>query len=162
MKMVLWCFIDPINGKSWNDTSSDVTQTLERGPYFARKLREWTRAYIEDRSIPENQYGTWAESLVDNENLRQELNMYLQSIGKYVTAIHLVQYMVHDDMKTHWKLKWDGISHAMAVWWMGKFSYRWTFQPSGQFVNSHEREDIVNYQQNIFLPAMAEYNAKIR
>jgi hypothetical protein len=96
---------------------------------------------------------------VDNE---QELNMYLQSIGKYVTAIHLVQYMAHDNVKTCWKLKWDGISHVMAVWWMGKLSYRWTFQPSSQFVDGHEREDIVNYRQNVFLPAMVEYDAKIR
>jgi hypothetical protein len=30
--------------------------------------------------------------------------------------------------------------------------YRWTKTPSGQYVDGHEREDIVTYCQNVFIP----------
>ncbi|KAF8156728.1 hypothetical protein B0H34DRAFT_658000, partial [Crassisporium funariophilum] len=63
----------------------------------------------------------------------------------YVIASHLVQYMAQEDVRTRWKLKRDTISLATAKRWMGKLGYRWTFQPSGQFVNGHERTDVVNY-----------------
>jgi hypothetical protein len=45
---------------------------------------------------------------------------------------------------------------------MHKLGYRWTFQPGGQYVDGHERADVVNYRQNVFLPAMAEVESKIR
>ena len=33
--------------------------------------------------------------------------------------------------------------------------YRWTKNPHGQFVDGHEREDVVAYRQLIFLPFWA-------
>jgi hypothetical protein len=39
--------------------------------------------------------------------------------------------------------------------------YRWTKQPSGQFVDGHEREDVVGYRQNTFLPVMAELESRL-
>jgi hypothetical protein len=106
MKSLLWVFVDPLNGKSWIDASLHVAHTVGRGQHFARKLREWTRSYISDRtSLPVNIYGTWSESLLDHEDLQQELIMHLQSIGKYVTADHLMQYMARADVKKRWEDK---------------------------------------------------------
>ncbi|KDQ22209.1 hypothetical protein PLEOSDRAFT_36105 [Pleurotus ostreatus PC15] len=45
------------------------------------------------------------------------------------------------------------ISEVTAQHWMKKMGYRWTLHPSGQFVDGHERVDVVHYRQNIFLPA---------
>ncbi|KAF8156692.1 hypothetical protein B0H34DRAFT_847462 [Crassisporium funariophilum] len=159
MKMLLWCYIDPIHNRSFSAAALHVAQTQTRGIYWAKKLVEWTRAYIEDRILPENLYGTWSESLIDHEDLRQELSIYLQSQGKYITAGHLVQYMAREDVKTRWKRK-EGISISTAKRWMEKLGYRWTIQPSGQYVDGHEREDVVHYRQHVFLPAMAEYEAR--
>ncbi|KAF8158145.1 hypothetical protein B0H34DRAFT_674612 [Crassisporium funariophilum] len=161
MKMLLWCYIDPAHKRSFAGAALHVAKTETRGPYWARKLTEWIRAYIEDGTLPENLYGTWSESLIVHEDLRQELSIYLQSQGKYVTADHLVQYMAREDVKTRWKRK-EGISLPTAKRWMEKLGYRWTVQPSGQYVDGHEREDVVHYRQHVFLPAMAEYEARAR
>jgi hypothetical protein len=40
--------------------------------------------------------------------------------------------------------------------------YRWTKAPAGQYVDGHEREDVVEYQQNVFLPTMASFELKLR
>jgi hypothetical protein len=35
--------------------------------------------------------------------------------------------------------------------------YRWTLNPKGQYVDGHERADIVAYRDGVFLPAIAEF-----
>ncbi|KAI0672728.1 hypothetical protein C8Q78DRAFT_1077067 [Trametes maxima] len=54
------------------------------------------------------------------------------------------------------------ISLSTAQRWMHALDYRWTKTPSGQFVDGHEREDVVKYRQEQFLPAMAEYDLRAR
>jgi len=39
----------------------------------------------------------------------------------------------------------------MATWWMKKLGYRWTTIPGSQYVDGHERKDIVDYRQKTFL-----------
>ncbi|KAH8084939.1 hypothetical protein BXZ70DRAFT_877330, partial [Cristinia sonorae] len=45
---------------------------------------------------------------------------------------------------------------STAQRWMQSLDYRWTKDPSGQFVDGHECTDIVEYRQNKFLPQFAE------
>ncbi|KAE9399452.1 hypothetical protein BT96DRAFT_957247 [Gymnopus androsaceus JB14] len=55
--------------------------------YCARVLRCMAQQYILDRSLlPENPYGNWNESLLVNEDLCQELGLYLQELGTLVMA----------------------------------------------------------------------------
>jgi hypothetical protein len=43
---------------------------------------------------------------------------------------------------------------------MKKLNYCWTYDPKGQYVDGHEREDVVAYRQNIFLPRWANIKAQ--
>jgi len=45
---------------------------------------------------------------------------------------------------------------------MKKLDYRWTRNPKGQFVDGHERDDVVTYRQGVFLPAWANVKARTR
>ena len=117
MKSCLWIYVDPTGAESWIAASQHAAHAAQRGPYFARKLREWVRTYIDDCTIPENQYGTWNESILDHEDLAQELKMHLQSIGKYVTANDIVCYLNEADVQQCWKIK-KTISLSMAQRWM--------------------------------------------
>ena len=40
--------------------------------------------------------------------------------------------------------------------------YRWTTEPRGQFVDGHEREDVVTYRQEVFLPAWEKLELTLR
>ena len=35
--------------------------------------------------------------------------------------------------------------------------YRWAYDPKGQYVDGHERADVVAFRNKIFLPAMEEF-----
>jgi hypothetical protein len=45
---------------------------------------------------------------------------------------------------------------------MKKLGYRWTKDPKGQYVDGHERQDVVHYRQNIFLPAWIRYQPRMQ
>ena len=163
MEAFLWAYVDPEHGKEWIDASLHTAQTFQKGPHMARKLREWSRLYINDRKqIPANPYGSWNTSLLfRHEDLSTEIKMHLQSIGKYIRAQDIVDYLDRPKVKARLKLK-KTISLATAQRWMHEMGYRWTKQPSGQFVDGHEREDVVAYRQNTFLPKMADLEPRMR
>jgi hypothetical protein len=40
--------------------------------------------------------------------------------------------------------------------------YRWTKNPQGQFVDGHERDNVVSYRNNVFIPAIKRFEASER
>ena len=137
----------------WVKTSRYIAETKGRGPYYGKVLRRWIHAFIADpTSLPTNDWGSGNVSRLDTEDgLREELRTHLQSIGKYVKAEDLVKYLGRHDTKTKYGAT-ISISIATARRWMVKLNYLWTDTPSGQYVDGHERPDVVEYRQNVFLP----------
>jgi hypothetical protein len=97
----------PIGGRDadsprWIAASLEAANAAQRGPWFARKLREWARAFILDREdIPRNRYGTWNKerSILEQEDVAEEIALHLQSMGKYVKALDIVHYIDQPEVK---------------------------------------------------------------
>ena len=53
------------------------------------------------------------------------------------------------------------ISLRTAQTWMKKMGYRWAYDPKGQYVDGHERADIVAFRNRVFLPAMEEFQDRM-
>jgi hypothetical protein len=93
------------------------------GEWTACQLHQWIKAYIQDReALPWNDYGSSNGSLLDSEDLQQELFTHLQGIRKYVSAMDIADYMDRDDVKKTYGLK-KGISLATARQWMHRLDY---------------------------------------
>jgi hypothetical protein len=104
MKLLLWRYIDSDDG--WIASSLQVAHAAERGPWLAKQLRIWCRDYISDRDcLPINVYGRWNVSLLEDEDLAQEIHMHLQGIGKYIKAMDIVRFLDTPEMKARLKLK---------------------------------------------------------
>jgi hypothetical protein len=160
MKMFLWRYVDSPDG--WIASSLHVAHAAERGPCLAKRLREWTRAYIKDpECLPFNVYGRWNISLLEDEDLANEISLHLQGIGKWIKAMDIVHFLDTPEMKLRFKLK-KTISLATAQRWMRVMDYRWTKTPNGQFVDGHERDDVVEYRQLIFLPIWEGFEPSMR
>jgi hypothetical protein len=164
MKQSMWMYINPDSGftRRWIATSVKTANNLEKGPAHAKKVREWTWAFIDDREdLPVNPYGAWSESVIDKHpEIPQELHAHLQSIGKFVKAMDLVDFMDTPKMRLCNGLKKRlDISTAQRRMW--KLDYRWTYSElKGQYVDGHEREDVVKYQNEVFLPRWANVKAR--
>jgi len=145
MQHFLWAYINPEScfHNKWMAASLDMACALERGVWFAWHLREWSCTFIEEaENLPFNVYSTWNKSHLDDKDLKQEILTHLQSIGKYIAAISIVRYMARPDVQKRYKMK-RGISEGTARNWLSWMGYCWTLEPSGQYVDGHEHEDVV-------------------
>jgi hypothetical protein len=165
VRMLLWTFIDrtksPVaQGKpcspQWMSASLATAHAHERGVYYARQLHSWAKAFILDRDdLPFDLFGTSKLSRIDNDELAAELHTHLQSIGKYVKAANLVQYLSDSLVQKRFGMK-STISLATAKRWMHTLGYRWLRDHRGQYVDGHEHADVIGYRQGVFIPAMSK------
>jgi hypothetical protein len=113
MRMFLWTFCDKestVHGHDsikWTAASLKTARNYERGPYFARKLRQMTHTFISDREeLPRNLH-KGSKSALDDEDLAQEIHLHLQSIGKYIKAADIVHFLNTPEMLARLKRKKD-------------------------------------------------------
>lgn len=149
-------------GSTWKAASEQTAHALGKGDYLARNLRKWGHAFIINREdIPTNQIGQGNESMLKDEALVQDIKSPLKLLGKYATAMDVVRFLDTPEMKRRLDRQ-TSIHLTTAQLWMSKMGYRWANIPKGQYVDGHEREDVVSYQQNKFLPKLAEFEANAR
>ena len=161
MKMHLHLYtVPPL--PNWIAASLQTAQSHQKLSHTAKKIRQWSRSFIFDRKdIPFNLYGAWNVSLLERGELATEIHAHLQQIGKYVKALDIVHFLDTPAIKERYQLK-KTISLATAKRWMHMMDYRWTKQPSGQYVDGHEHEDVVAYRQTKFLPMLAALEWSLR
>jgi hypothetical protein len=104
MQLFLWLYTDktsPIYGQpgTWTAASKQAAHNLRKDAWLARKLCEWTRAFILDREdLPINCYGEWNVSMLEDEGLAGEIHLHLQGVGKHVKAMDIVQFLDTPEM----------------------------------------------------------------
>ncbi|KAF8162642.1 hypothetical protein B0H34DRAFT_649809, partial [Crassisporium funariophilum] len=132
-----------------------MTSSQKPGEKKSRQLRKWIHDFIDDREeVPICHWQTSGRSLIDDENFAQEIHAHLQSLKpSEVRAEAIVRFLDTPEMLARLKRK-KTISVETAQCWMKKMGYRWMYDPKGQYVDNHERDDVVAYRQNVFLPVM--------
>jgi len=120
-------------------------------------------AFIADPEfIPEHhQKGRSGHSHIDDEGFTQELHLHLQTIGEYCTTEDIIRYVSHPEILAKLN-RTKTISHAMAHRWMKKMDYQWMARPRGQYTDGHERSDVIEYRDKVFLPAVKELEGRTR
>lgn len=132
----------------WTESSVEAAQAHGKPAKNAtEQLRSCAKEFIADFKVPEWPYDSYNISLIDaDEELKQEIALFLQSKGKYVKAADIIQYLKDLNVKAKWGLK-NEISLATAKNWMKKASYIWVKKSHGLYFNGHKRDDELNYQQ---------------
>ncbi|KDQ56240.1 hypothetical protein JAAARDRAFT_79306 [Jaapia argillacea MUCL 33604] len=160
MKTHLWIYTS--ESLTWITASLKAASTHQRSTHTAQKIREWNWSFLVDRGkMPLNLYGAWSASMLNKGDLAQEIHAHLQSIRKWVSTADIVRFLDTDEIKSRYGLK-RTISLATAQRWMHTMDYHWMKELSGPYVDGHEHEDIVTYQQSVFLPTMAELQWNVR
>lgn len=166
MVMFLTCYIcneDARNksnrghsGSSWITSSLETAEMVWMGSLYAKNLRQWTHAFINNRDeLPFTRYHG-PQSLIEDEDLSQEIQLHLQSIGKFIKVEDIVKFLDTPEMLQQMQ-QVKTISLVTAKWWLKRMGYQWKKDHKGQYVDGHERKDVMDYCDNVFLPAMAEY-----
>ena len=137
---------------NWGASGLQAAVGMGHGRHCARRLRELCKAYLTDRSVlPLNPYGNWNESALVDEALCNEINIFLMSIGKDISAEKLMTFLHQPDIKAKYGIE-RNISIRTARRYLNCLGYRYRATPKGQYVDGHERVDVVYYRETVFLP----------
>ncbi|KAG8734892.1 hypothetical protein FRC10_011335, partial [Ceratobasidium sp. 414] len=72
---------------TWEQASNNVAQAKGLGTGHSRTLRTWARACLLDPEfIPRTSYGQNCSSMIEHDEFRKELEIYLREVGKYASA----------------------------------------------------------------------------
>ena len=137
---------------SWTASLCQAAVSLSRGLHCAWQLHKLTRQYIKDCTmLPLNPYGDWNETMLVNEDLTNEINIYLLSIGNEISGEKLRDFVNSDDVRS-----WHGIDRKISMRTAQRYlkvlGYRYGAPKKDQYVDGHECEDVVFYQEQVFLP----------
>lgn len=87
------------------------------------RLHEEAKKFVLIQEPPKSPYGSWNVSKIkENEELRQEISLYLQEKEKYVKYKDIMEYLNKQEVQTQWKLK-KSISLATVKHWIKKLGY---------------------------------------
>jgi hypothetical protein len=79
----------------WVPSSLQAAISVGRpSAHCARVLQKLCWAYLNDRTIlPINPYGSWSNLLLSDEDLQNDINIFLQGLGDNITAEKLRDYL---------------------------------------------------------------------
>ncbi|KAF7364541.1 hypothetical protein MVEN_00323100 [Mycena venus] len=162
MRIFLNFYTDPRSKtySHWGASALQAAVGLGRGTHCVRTLCKLARQYIHDRKLLLiNPYGEWKESMLADEDLRADINLYLQEIGNDITAEKLVQYLARPEvMEKHGITK--SVTVRTARRYLNLLGYRYTMPRKGQYSDGHERPDIVEYRDKAYIPAIRKLQAR--
>ncbi|KAF9043718.1 hypothetical protein BDZ89DRAFT_943424 [Hymenopellis radicata] len=146
----------------WAASSLQSAVSLRRGRYCARVLRRLVRAFILDHTIlPLNPYGSWNTTMLENEDLAEEIKLHLQELGDNISAEKLVIFLSDPALKDKYGLS-RTISLRTAQRYLNSLEFRWQEAKKGQFVDGHERADVVNHRDHIYIPGLKRLKDRIQ
>jgi UDP-galactopyranose mutase len=114
-------------------------------------LKQMTRDFIQDQKLPENPYGDWNESLIEDEAFALELMINLQSLENQITAQKVLDYIFCSDVM-EWHDIEKGVSLHTAQRYLNFLGYQFNQAKKGQYTDGHEHEDVVYYLESVFIP----------
>jgi hypothetical protein len=147
--------------EKWGASSLQAAISLSRGTYCGRQLCHLTRQFILDREIlPINPYGNWNQSMLLDENLLNEISIYLLSLGSEISSQKLLDFLNGEEFRLRHGIK-KTVSLKTAQRYLNAIGYRYKTPAKGQYADGHEREDVVFYREQIFLPQWRKFSERM-
>ncbi|KAF8596675.1 hypothetical protein BDV93DRAFT_454442 [Ceratobasidium sp. AG-I] len=155
-------FLDDELGLGWIKASMLAAKAFGKRSHHARSLRSWARVLIDDHAANfANPYGNSIHSALDDEDFQEGLFLYLQRCGRDVKADDVVQYTARPDVLAQLERS-KPISLSTAQHWMSILGFRFGHPVKGLYRDGHEREDVIAYRQQVYLPALAKFQERSR
>lgn len=128
------------------------------GVYFARQIRFLARNYQLFEQLPASDHGgDRGKSLLNDERVQTAARTYLldQRVGE-VTSVRFHRALNERILPSLGYLpRGNGLSVRTARRWLYKLGWRRSELKKGVYMDGHERPDVMEYRNAVFLPLMA-------
>ena len=151
-----------VTGKGWTEATDYTATIIGRGTACSQQLRKWGQNYIRNRSaLPYHQYANSGHrSLLNNIDFIGELFAHVTGAGLHVSAQVIVDFMKKPEVVERYQIS-KPVTLDTACKWMSRLNFKWQKPPKGTYIDGHERPDVMNYHQNTYLPALAQYEPQM-
>ncbi|PPQ76855.1 hypothetical protein CVT24_010781 [Panaeolus cyanescens] len=130
-----------VKGPGHIDPHLNLFQQLEHGVH--QRTRQRLECRIIQPGVPADFAGS--VSMLADEDLTNDINLYLQEIGLAITSKKLTKYFNSEDMRKKHDID-KPISERTARCYLNHLGYRWSAAKKGQYADGHKREDIRVYR----------------
>jgi hypothetical protein len=145
---------------SWTEASDLAAQGAGKKDWYSRQLRNWARSFITTQQLPTLNNTNFKHSMIEDESLAQEIKLYLQTLGKHFKAADVVFYLDQPEIKERFGIS-KAISERTAQRFLNVMSYRYGKEAKGMYSDGHERDDVVQYRNDVFLPLWKELERRM-
>ncbi|KZT56485.1 hypothetical protein CALCODRAFT_435718, partial [Calocera cornea HHB12733] len=139
-----------------------------------RLVRRWAAIYERTGTLPQSRRGRHIKtfSLLNDPDICAQLRAYLRSnkwsmnpgkLAEYTANVMLpaecdkyTKSMVYREMPK------GMCRYLQETRWMRREGFRYMSYKKAVYLDGHERPDVVEYRQNVFLPTMAEFQPRMR
>ena len=153
--------LDPIHKGKWIRASEAVALSEGRAAQYGRDMRRWCQTFILDHhTIPRNMHGAWRTSILySDEDLKLSIIAHLQGLGKYFSASDLLNFLNTPDILDRLG-RTKKLSLRTAQRWLKLLGFRWRKEGKGMYSDGHERQDVVDFRQQVFLPKYTAFHKR--
>ena len=96
---------------------------MGRGRYCACQLAALVQKFLDDHTfLPVNPYGDWNQTMLIDEDLSNDINLYLQEIGKDISVKKVVNFLAQEEVKQKHGIT-KAISEQTARWYLNALGY---------------------------------------
>ena len=132
------------------------------GAHFARQVRVLARHYQIHEQLPDRNWGGYRGcSIFNDKRLQSAAVDWLSKLPTgEVSPIRFCKALTEEILPSLGIGK-DAVSERTARRWLVKLGWRRTRLKKGIYMDGHERNDVVKYRNEKFLPLMAEYERQM-
>lgn len=146
-----------------------LAQSIKKGSKFAQMLRRWARDWkLERKEVPKPQASKHSrrQTLFEDEEIINAVREYLNTNAWRSTVDGIIE-TVQDVLGSRTAASEMGVENALkdprpegkisrrtAHRWLAKLGWIYSRDKKG-YVDGHEREDVIAYRNNVFLPRMS-------
>lgn len=148
-----------------------VARCYGRRSYFARRLIIWEKTWIAELKIEEGRQGCFAKikSWLNDEGVALAARDWIANVGEHITAYGLAKAIGEyldsqnsiDTLQELFGPNGNRIRARTARRWLRKMGLKYDTVKKGVFVDGHERGDVVEYRQNVFIPKWREFQNRL-
>jgi hypothetical protein len=92
------------------EASKTAAEGQGHGSTYARCIRSWIRTFIDSGKLPKNQYGYWNISILDDEDVCDNIKLFLLGVGKYARTADVVEFLSSSATRTQL-----GLTKAISI-----------------------------------------------
>jgi len=155
-----------LKGLGWIKASSDIACQWKEGEgkHFARKVRALARHYQVFEQLPREKRGgeKEARSPLFDERVKRAACGWLTSQAVGQVSPRRFQEALNVEILPSLSIELKRpLCERTARRWLLKLGWRLTMLKKGVYMDGHEREDVVKYRNEVFLPAMARFEERM-